>query len=487
MCSYQRIINNIVDSEDLVYIVYLDICLFHYNILLHVTSQLGHTHPDPVIVNTNREREVYLHILNSSTYIPALTPSASTNDVVNVSLFFMFTRVEDLAQKDHILTASYYLSQSWNDPRLAWNPEDYNNVTRLIVPVSMLWTPDLTLYNTGSPSTQPVSANDQMAHVLMDGTVFWVPQITSKSYCPLDLTYFPSDTQKCKLLFGSWVYESKEVHFVKSGSGISLEEHSFSDFEHPNWQINKEDLKADIAPIKFDCCPEHYDIVTIELTMTRNARHFKAVVFGPPTLLAMLVPVLFLLPTDAPEKTTLGAMMLVALTLEMVVQVYYIPPSFLDVPNLVMFTTGTYVLGTLGIISAAIVSSLAKKSSSPRIAPVWVHSIFLGRCGLRRLLFMNEYAPVNTQPNFTNALRQADCQPHDMENNLLEREMSTVQTPELREIAEYLRTLIEQISSKDAISRVNKDWMEIARVLDRFFFFLYSILFIIMCLALLAY
>lgn len=100
---------------------------------------------------------------------------------------------------------------------------------------------------------------------------------------------------------------------------------------------------------------------------------------------------------------------------------------------------------------------------------------------------MNEYAPVNTNPNYTSALRQADSQTHDLENNLLEREMSSVNTPELKEIAEYLRTLIEQIASKDAISRVNKDWMEVARVLDRFLFVLYVVLFIILCFALLAY
>ena len=35
----------------------------------------------------------------------------------------------------------------WNDPRLRWNPEDYDGQAVLRVPASEIWLPDLIPYN----------------------------------------------------------------------------------------------------------------------------------------------------------------------------------------------------------------------------------------------------------------------------------------------------------------------------------------------------
>ena len=57
---------------------------------------------------------------------------------------------------------------------------------------------------------------DQKAVVSSGGKVTWVPHINMKSFCQIDLTTFPYDTQVCSLKFGSWVYPGNQV------SGICL-------------------------------------------------------------------------------------------------------------------------------------------------------------------------------------------------------------------------------------------------------------------------
>ena len=45
-----------------------------------------------------------------------------------------------------------------------------------------------------------------------DGDVMWVPtHALIKTYCSLDLAWFPFDQQECKLVFGSWSYDQSQV------------------------------------------------------------------------------------------------------------------------------------------------------------------------------------------------------------------------------------------------------------------------------------
>lgn len=46
-----------------------------------------------------------------------------------------------------ILTTRGFLAILWTDSRLAWNPEDYDGITKLQVPADQIWIPDITLLN----------------------------------------------------------------------------------------------------------------------------------------------------------------------------------------------------------------------------------------------------------------------------------------------------------------------------------------------------
>lgn len=39
------------------------------------------------------------------------------------------------------------LPQEWNDYKLRWDPEEYENVTSIRIPSEIIWRPDIVLYN----------------------------------------------------------------------------------------------------------------------------------------------------------------------------------------------------------------------------------------------------------------------------------------------------------------------------------------------------
>lgn len=52
--------------------------------------------------------------------------------------------------------------------------------------------------------------------------VFWGPVIRFRSSCKIDITFFPFDTQICKLKLGSWAYTGLEVSVCGSPCIILL-------------------------------------------------------------------------------------------------------------------------------------------------------------------------------------------------------------------------------------------------------------------------
>ena len=44
-----------------------------------------------------------------------------------------------------------------------------------------------------------------------DGRILWEPPAIYKSYCPIDMEFFPFDIQQCFMKFGTWTYNGNEV------------------------------------------------------------------------------------------------------------------------------------------------------------------------------------------------------------------------------------------------------------------------------------
>ena len=69
-----------------------------------------------------------------------------------------------------------WLKQTWTDDRLAWNPDEWDNIQVLRLPVGEVWKPDLSNYD-GKMEVVQTGVYDKMtqAIVVADGRVVHVP------------------------------------------------------------------------------------------------------------------------------------------------------------------------------------------------------------------------------------------------------------------------------------------------------------------------
>lgn len=46
-----------------------------------------------------------------------------------------------------MLALNVWVEQSWIDERIQWDPATFGNISKLTVPTTYVWTPDIVLYN----------------------------------------------------------------------------------------------------------------------------------------------------------------------------------------------------------------------------------------------------------------------------------------------------------------------------------------------------
>lgn len=143
---------------------------------------------------------------------------------------------------------------------------------------------------------------DALAVVSNDGSVLWIPMAIYSSTCPIDIVYFPYDSQECHLKFGSWTYDGfkLDVDFYDS-----LEQVDVTDYIPSNeWTLMEHPAKKNVK--FYPCCKEPYPDLTFTIRVKRLAVFYSFILILPCVLLSVLTLVIFWLPPESTAKMILG-------------------------------------------------------------------------------------------------------------------------------------------------------------------------------------
>lgn len=148
-------------------------------------------------------------------------------------------------------------------------------------------------------------ARQALAVIGHDGSVSWFPHTIFRSSCSLDVTNFPFDNQSCHMWFGSWTHPSDQINLTMlTESGIDLSTFQ-SDFKDGSgWDIYKVHAERKVKG-EGEKVPK-FTIVTFELYMRRKMVFSSYILTLPCVFLACLTLVVFWLPPDRPDRTSLG-------------------------------------------------------------------------------------------------------------------------------------------------------------------------------------
>ncbi|CAF1318383.1 unnamed protein product [Adineta ricciae] len=262
----------------------------------------------------------------------------NNSDVVTVKLGLKLIQIADV---------------EWQDFSFIWSPEEFDGVEYIQMPSDLIWKPDLVLYNNADGDYQITTRSK--AQIRYDGTVIWNPPMIYKSYCAINIAYYPFDIQNCTLKFGTWTYHGRLVNlqFLTDNESTVLERGWDLEDYVPSieWEILS--LPAIRHEIVYACCVEVYLDLTFVCIVQRKPLFYIVNLIVPCINMSVLAVLVFLLPSDSKKKITLSISILVALLVFYLLLIELIPPTSVVIPLL-----GKYLLFTLVIVNLSIIITI---------------------------------------------------------------------------------------------------------------------------------
>jgi hypothetical protein len=233
-----------------------------------------------------------------------IIPREDLQTPLNVEMGIVVQTLEEFNQKVETIQLNLWVRMNWNNSYLTWDPNNYGNISFIIIDPKKIWHPDIELYN--AASLPEIYKFDDRLYLYDNGNIFWSRPGIFKFSCSMDLNKFPFDTQNCSMTFGSWVYEQRFLN-LKPYDDYSKAVDIFTSFSHGEWDVkniyldnflsdNKTLIKYTIELQRFS----HYYMLSIGMTITLvyvsiiimflpsdNISRTSTAVFIPLTILAL--------------------------------------------------------------------------------------------------------------------------------------------------------------------------------------------------------
>uniref|UniRef100_A0A8C1GFY8 Acetylcholine receptor subunit delta n=1 Tax=Cyprinus carpio TaxID=7962 RepID=A0A8C1GFY8_CYPCA len=339
----------------------------------------------------NEEERLINYLFKERGYNKELRPVQNKDDTVDIYL---------------ALTLSNLISLGWTDYRLTWNETEFDNITVLRLPPSMVWLPEIVLENNNDAQFQVAYYCNVL--IYHNGSVYWLPPAIFRSSCSINVNYFPFDWQNCSLKFSSLTYNAKEIslHLKEETDEdersykvewIIIDPEGFT--ENGEWEIvHKPARKNTYKNIPMES-NKHQDI-TFYLIIRRKPLFYIVNIIIPCVLISFLASLVYYLPADSGEKMTLSISVLLAQSVFLLLISQRLPETSMAVPLIVKYLMFIMVLVTVVVLNCVIVLNLHFRTPSTHVMTEWTKEFFLEK--LPRLLHMSR--PEDDKPSLEGAL-----------------------------------------------------------------------------------
>ncbi|KAK3094590.1 hypothetical protein FSP39_003701 [Pinctada imbricata] len=218
---------------------------------------------------------------------PGSTHPIAGNIFVGVSMHL--ASLNDINEMSGTMSTVAYLTLRWRDPRLRWDPDIYDQLRRISLPMRKIWVPNILLANpVGKFST--IGFPDSEAEIHFTGEVVWKIGDFLQTACDIDITHFPFDRQTCAIDIKS-ATPMREIKLIPSRKRI------YTSFMGSNGAWTLKGTRVDLT-VRNDT-----GVLSFKLNLERRSTFFVMNLFVPVVVLILLNSFVFILPADSGERT----------------------------------------------------------------------------------------------------------------------------------------------------------------------------------------
>lgn len=446
----------------------------------------------------NQSKRLLDHLLNN--YDNVVRPVLYEHERVNLYLGMKLSQIADIDERNQIMTTNVWLRHEWYDYQLSWNPADYGNITKIKIPSSNIWLADIVLYNNADGDYQVTTQTK--ATINYNGRIIWEPPMIYKSYCAINIEYYPFDIQDCYMKFGTWTYHGGLInldHIEISKTGEPAKENATNMTQRKRFGSQKvyiiqegidmsdyyQSVEWDILSINaqkniklYPCCLEPYFDIYFNITIRRKTLFYLVNLIIPCVNISFLSVLVFYLPSSSGEKIALGIYVLVALLVFYLLLIELIPPTSLVIPLLGKYLLFTLILVNLSIFLTICILNIHHRKPSTNKMPEWVKRVFIDILP-KYLLIERPKLDTEKRKNLQLKKRKEQQLGHSIPiiNNYdkLRKQLPDKLTKALNGIA-----YIHEKLKADTDERLEiDDWKYVAMVIDRLLLYVFSLAFFV--------
>ncbi|XP_045179881.2 neuronal acetylcholine receptor subunit alpha-2-like [Mercenaria mercenaria] len=384
------------------------------------------------VYSAAKETEIRGEEIKIASYDMISRPSAQTTVRVGISVL----AIDELDLKNQKFSAAGWLSFEWNDSRIEWDPSAKDDIEEIFSKPADIWKPELVIDNSVE-NVGVISNSDLYLRVKSTGVVEWEPPMLFVTHCEVDITYYPYDKQSCSINIVSWGYTKDEITLDTLSTPVNL-----VDFEkHGQWEIlSSRAEKSELTEILEDGSTRKFPQIAFWLNLRRRSNFYNLNVVMPVFLTSLLVALTFIVPLDSGEKLSYILTVFLAITVLLTLVADSMPPTSISTSVLGLYLAIVTVLAAFGILLTVIVLILFHKDGSPESQSLAMRIIW--------------FAAKTTCASSV----------------LRKRNINRVKPME-----------DEDGKSEEAVDTVYEaDWKEVAAILDRFCFMIFSIVTVVM-------
>ncbi|XP_033760376.1 acetylcholine receptor subunit delta-like [Pecten maximus] len=300
------------------------------------------------------------HLFTS--YNTELRPVQDQGQSVNVSIGMTLISINSFDEIAGVISVSGGLHLSWTDETLTWDPNSYGNLTYITTSLNKIWHPNLF-------SADPLAKAFYVGHdqfkvkIMSHGQVSWINGGLLRGRCIPDVSEFPFDTQTCKLEFFPIGYTPSEISFTMVSSAVDLGYfRQNSEFILTGSKTNVQSYVGDVA--------EFY------LIIQRRPLNFLVSVIFPIVMLALINPLVFVLPFTSGERSSYSITVLLAFTVYMTVVSDKMPESSDPISYLSYYILTLLAISTL-IVAVNVLQIQIQANEEKRPLPQWICNLIL--------------------------------------------------------------------------------------------------------------
>ncbi|XP_071816662.1 acetylcholine receptor subunit beta-type acr-3-like [Apostichopus japonicus] len=425
------------------------------------------------------EGQIRNFLFNQANYSSRDRPVLDSSRSVEVGMSMQFYALLELNEREESISTTSWLSLRWRDERFTWDPEDFGGTDLILVSGDDVWTPILYLTNSLETNNQGIlSSPRSKILVTSSGTMQLGGALIQSTKCPVNVVYFPFDSQVCRF---SFMPENQIEEHITLYADSNL---FVSHLESNQWDL----LKVTATNATYYDVPDYVENrlvsnhtkVSFCIFLKRDPSYYIQTLIIPSTLLCALAFATFLAPPDSGERISLGVSMVLGLTVFQLLVSETLPAASKNTPLLSDQLVANFIMACLAVPFSLFNINIAYGDSPfSSMKRHWLRKAFLET--LPVMLFVTPYGDRLREET----VNEIEVQPSTETNS---DEESNVGDSDVKKVTKVKRNQIEQmldnIPQKElkSVDKKNMQARTVALVMDRLILILFTVVFLLIAI-----